>query len=150
MPARNSGQPQVLSDMVFHHTGFATTSIDHELAFFTRVGYTQEGNFFTDPVQGVRGVFIVGGGPRIELLENLPGKSTLTPWLSAGVRLYHHAYFIDDISSGLIWTAEQGGKVLVPPVQSVAFDGRKICFVRFRHGVMLEFIERQSSKDLAA
>lgn len=138
------------SGVAFHHVGFATTSIESEFDFFSALGYRQENNSFSDPIQGVKGVFVVGGGPRIELLENLPNRTTLTPWLNGGVKIYHYAYIVDDIAACLSWIAERGGKVVVPPVSAVAFPGRKICFARFRRGVMLEFIEKNISCEISA
>ena len=99
---------------------------------------------FADPIQGVQGCFMVGAGPRIELLENLPGADTLTPWLSAGIKMYHLAYEVNDIHAALVWARERRGIVKVSPVPAVAFGGRLIAFVFFRNGLLTEFIENQS------
>lgn len=133
----------VPSGFDFHHIGYATASIDQEYRFFERLGYRAEGDAFADPVQGVAGRFLIGAGPRIELLENLPGSHTLTPWLEAGVAMYHFAYWVDDIESALQWAKSQRGKVAVQPVPAIAFGGRRICFAIFRTRMMLEFIERR-------
>lgn len=134
--------PSVPSGFDFHHIGYATASIDQEYRFFERLGYRADGDAFADPVQGVAGRFLIGAGPRIELLENLPGSRTLTPWLEAGVRMYHFGYWVDDIEDALQWAKSQRGKVSVQPVPAVAFGGRRICFAIFRTRMMLEFIER--------
>lgn len=126
----------------FHHLGYACASIAREQPFFEALGYWQKGERFCDPAQGVTGCFLEGAGPRIELLENLVGSQTLTPWLNAGVRLYHFAYEVDDLDETLAWCRGQRAKVTVQPVPAVAFGGRRIAFVMFRQGVMLEFIER--------
>jgi methylmalonyl-CoA/ethylmalonyl-CoA epimerase len=129
-------------EAVFHHIGYATESVDRDAALFAAMGYTAEGDAFVDPVQGVRGLFMTGNGPRIELLENLPGADTLTPWLGRGVRMYHMAYFVPSIEDALTWAAARRGRIAVAPVPAVAFGGRRIAFVMFRHGLMLEFIEQ--------
>ncbi len=126
----------------FHHLGYATTSIEKDASLFQFIGYAQEGADFSDPVQGVAGRFMVGTGPRIELLENLPGSETLTPWLNAGIKLYHFAYEVADIEAALAWAASQRAKTTVFPVPAIAFGGRYIAFVMFRNGLMLEFIEK--------
>ncbi len=126
----------------FHHIGYATASIERERDFFALLGYCQEGGVFVDPIQGVTGCFLIGAGPRIELLENLPGAATLTPWLNAGVKMYHFAYEVADLDAAIDWARSQLAKVTVVPVPAVAFGKRRISFVMFRNGLMLEFIER--------
>ena len=126
----------------FHHVGYATANLERDRAFFEGLGYTQEGEDFSDPIQGVKGCFMTGPGPRVELLHNLDGSDTLTPWLEAGIKMYHFAYLVDDLESALLWAKGRRGRVTVAPVPAVAFDGRRIAFVIFRDGHMLEFIER--------
>lgn len=135
--------PPVLPDgHAFHHIGYATAAIGPERDLFEFLGYRQEGECFADPAQGVAGCFMCGPGPRIELLENLPGSATLTPWLTAGIKMYHFAYWVDDAKAAIDWARESRAKVVVHPVPAVAFGGRRIAFVVFRNGLMLEFIER--------
>lgn len=127
----------------FHHIGYATAALDREAALFATLGFRAEGEVFSDATQGIRGLFMTGAGPRIELLENLPGASTLTPWLERGVRMYHLAYLVPDMPAALAWAQGQRAKVAVAPVPAVAFGGRHIAFVVFRQGLMLEFIEQE-------
>jgi methylmalonyl-CoA/ethylmalonyl-CoA epimerase len=126
----------------FHHIGYATNSIERELKTFELLGYRVEGDRFTDPIQGVVGCFLVGPGPRTELLESLPDSKTLNPWIEAGVKMYHLAYLVDDIFRTVQWAREQRARVTVEPVPAVAFDGRRICFVMLRNGLLVEFIEK--------
>ena len=129
----------------FHHLGYATTSMKRERAIFQSLGYNQEGEIFSDPIQGVTGCFMTGPGPRIEFLENLPGSETLSPWIKTGIKLYHFAYWVDCIDSAINWARVQRAKVTVQPVPAVAFDERRICFLMFCNGLMLEFIEKTSN-----
>ncbi|SAL61395.1 VOC family protein [Caballeronia telluris] len=133
--------PTVPAGFDFHHVGYATASMAREREFFEFAGYQIEADSFEDPVQGIAGCFLTGPGPRIELLENLPGSRTLTPWLDAGIKIYHFAYCVDDIETALAWARTHRGKVTVPPVPAVAFGGRSISFVMFRTGFMFEFID---------
>lgn len=137
-----SSLPRLPRGYEFHHAGYATASLAREREFFAFLGYEQEGESFADPVQGIAGCFMVGPGPRVELLENLPTAQTLTPWLNAGIRIYHFAYLVREIEEALIWARSQRARVTMMPVPAVAFDGRRICFVMFRNGLMIEFIER--------
>ena len=61
--------------LAFHHVGFACTDLDAEERVFACFGYTPEGQDFQDPVQGIRGRFLASGGPRLELLSELPGSA---------------------------------------------------------------------------
>ncbi len=131
----------------FHHVGWATSSIERERTVFESLGWHLEGERFSDPVQGVAGCFLIGPGPRIELLENLPDSQTLTPWTNAGIKMYHFAYQVNNIQSALEWARHHRAKVTVQPVPATAFSGRRISFVMFRNGLMLEFVENPSSKD---
>jgi methylmalonyl-CoA/ethylmalonyl-CoA epimerase len=134
--------PMLPGEYEFHHVGYATRSIEKEAAFFASLGYRQEGKAFVDPIQGVAGCFLTGPGPRIELLESLPGSVTLSPWLNAGIRLYHFGYLVANIEGSIEWARSQRGKVTVAPVPAVAFEGRRISFVMMRNGFLLEFIEK--------
>lgn len=138
----NTPGPSILpAGHIFHHVGYATTSLVREREFFKHLGYVQEGHDFNDPEQGILGCFLQGPGPRLELLENLPGSDTLTPWLNTGVKMYHLAYQVEDLDKAIVWARSQRGKMTVAPVPAVAFKGRRICFFAFRQGPMLEFIE---------
>lgn len=129
----------------FHHLGFACKDIDVEKNKFLMMGYSQEGCFFEDAHQGVKGCFLVSGNgsgsPRIELLENLPGSTRLNPWLDNGSPLYHMAYVVEDIDLAIEWARNNKGKVVSAPYPAVAFDMKSVCFVVFRGGFMIEFIE---------
>ena len=144
-----SEQPVVVSALPagyqFHHIGYATASLESDRAFFSYLGYRQEGQAFVDPIQGVSGCFLTGPGPRIELLQNLPEATTLSSWLAAGIKMYHIAVEVDDLPDALDWARRQRAKVTVAPVPAVAFGGRRISFVMFRNRMLVELIERGSA-----
>ena len=125
----------------FHHIGYATRNLARERNFFMHLGYEQIGDNFMDYEQGVLGCFLEGPGPRLELLENLPKSNTLTPWLNAGIAMYHFAYEVENLEQAAVWADSQRARKLIDPVPAVAFGGRRICFYMFREGPMLEFIE---------
>jgi len=133
----------LLGSLEFHHIGYATNDIEDEYVQLQLLGYTLEGNNFIDTTQGIKGVFITGGGPRIELLENLPGSNTLTPWLNANTKVYHIAYHVDDIEYTIEQIRQFRARLIVSPVASIAFSGRKIAFVMLRSCLMIEFIEKE-------
>lgn len=128
----------------FHHLGYATRGLDREATPLLALGYQPEGADFEDPIQGVRGRFLSGPGPRIELLENLPARSTLDPFLDAGIKLYHVAYEVDSLDEALAFSSAQRARILSGPAPAVAFGMRPIAFVMFRTGLVVEWITRAS------
>lgn len=132
------------SGLDFHHVGVACSAIEDEAERFRPLGYRIERAAFEDPVQGVRGVFLIGQSPRLELLQPLAGSGdgVLAPWLARGAKLYHLAYVADGLSVAIDRFRAQDAKLVVPPVPAVAFDGREIAFLMLRNGVLVELIAK--------
>jgi methylmalonyl-CoA/ethylmalonyl-CoA epimerase len=135
-------------DLEFHHVGVACRDIDGEATHFATLGYTIEGAAFEDHVQGVRGLFMVGRGPRMELLEPLrdaahdasTANGVLAPWLSSGTKLYHLAYVAPDLPHAIDAMRKRRAKLVVAPVPAVAFAGREIAFVMLPNRLLIELI----------
>jgi len=138
----NSDFYRLIPGAEFNHLGIASNSIEKELGFFEMLGYRPEDTDFVDSVQGVRGRFLVGGGPRIELLENLPGSKTLDPWLGRGGRVYHFGYMVPDLTVARETALAEGAIVVRDSLPSLAFSGRLICFLLLRNRLMIELIGR--------
>jgi methylmalonyl-CoA/ethylmalonyl-CoA epimerase len=126
----------------FHHVGVACTDFRAEAARLAPLGYIVEGAEFSDHRQGVRGIFLTGQSPRLELLEPLPGPSTgvLAPWLKQSIKLYHLAYVVRDLAHGIDRLRAQRGKLVVSPVPAIAFGGREIAFVMLPNCLLIELI----------
>jgi methylmalonyl-CoA/ethylmalonyl-CoA epimerase len=129
-------------ELVFHHLGVACHDLDGEEKVLAALGYQREGPDFEDPIQGIRGRFLIGPGPRLELLVALPGAGVLDPWLQKGVKIYHHAFEVADMTAGLAALEAARGKRMGAVVPAVAFGGRKICFVMMPNMMLFELIER--------
>lgn len=128
----------------FHHIGVATESIARDEAVYVQLGYQRESKEWVDPNQGVRGVFLVGPGPRLELLEPHEGSTTLEPWLHAGSRLYHQAYEVDDLNASLDSARKAlRAHVLRAPLPSAAFGGRPVSFLMLRNRSVIELIQAE-------
>ncbi len=129
-------------DLSFHHLGLACESIYASGKTMKLVGYAPEGPVFEDENQGVRGQFYVSNnGPRFELLENLPGRSTLTPWLRRSAPMYHSAYIAKNFEESVEMLIGSGSKMLVNPTPAIAFEGRMICFLFLPTRALIEIIE---------
>jgi methylmalonyl-CoA/ethylmalonyl-CoA epimerase len=106
--------------------GIATDSLQQDHWAYGALGYRSEGAIVVENLQGVRGQFLVGGGPRLELLEPLPGSETLAPFLSRGIKCYHHAYEVESLEDSLAALRAAGAKQLAPPVDAAAFNRREV------------------------
>ena len=127
--------------LAFHHVGVACTAIAAEERFFAMLGYRPEGEIFDDPVQGIRGRFLAGQSPRVELLEPLGGtKGVLAPWLAQGVKLYNLAYLVPQLAPAIDAMRAQRAKLVVAPVPAVAFRGREIAFLMLPNRLLVELI----------
>jgi methylmalonyl-CoA/ethylmalonyl-CoA epimerase len=126
----------------FHHVGVACADIRSEVARMAPLGYTVDGEEFTDLRQGVCGLFLIGQSPRLELLEPLSGApgGVLAPWLLRGVKLYHLAYVVRGLADAVEHLRAKRGKLVVPPVPAVAFGGREIAFLMLPNQVLVELI----------
>jgi len=125
----------------FHHLGLACRSVEAEMAAWIGLGYAAEADIFVDPIQKVRGVFIIGAGPRLELLEPLDETSPVTGYLKRGVKIYHQAFLAQAFEAILQELQVQGGKIVAPPAPAVAFAGRRVAFVMMRGLNLVEIIE---------
>lgn len=130
-----------MSGLAFHHLGVACRNLDAEARALGALGYQQEGEEFVDPVQGVRGRFLVGPGPRLEILVALGESQVLSPWLATGVKIYHQAFEVENFEAAIIQLTAQRGKLVTGPVPAVAFGGRRICFVMMPNLMLIELIE---------
>lgn len=129
----------------FHHIGIATESIERDETVYGHIGYRREGSVFTDAAQGVRGLFVVGPGPRLELLEPYAGSTTLDPWVKAGIRMYHLAFEVFDLGAALASARHDlNAHILRPPLPSEAFAGRVVSFLMLRNRSVIELIQSEA------
>jgi methylmalonyl-CoA/ethylmalonyl-CoA epimerase len=133
--------------MDFHHIGVACHDLAAESEAFGMLGYEPESEDFIDSRQGVRGRFLVGPGPRLELLVGLPGSSVLEPWLDKGIKFYHQAFVVGSLEAGLRELRQKGGRMVSAPVPAAAFGGRDIVFVMLRNLAMVELIQGEPRLD---
>jgi methylmalonyl-CoA/ethylmalonyl-CoA epimerase len=132
----------MLNGAEFHHIGIVCRSFESDQQRLESLGYRQEEEDFHDPIQRVYVRFLVGGGPRIELVRADGTSGPLESWLKTGSKIYHMAYFVDCMDSALQEAVLQGSKVLVTPVPAAAFGGRKISFVMMPNMLLIELIQK--------
>jgi methylmalonyl-CoA/ethylmalonyl-CoA epimerase len=133
---------QAAPDWRFHHIGVACEDLDSEAASFEQLGYRREGPPFSDPRQGIKGLFLVGAGPRMELVAPVDSFSTvLKNILGQRHKMYHLAYAVVDVPAALNLAKSRRGKVVVLPSAAVAFGGYDICFIAFPNRLLVELID---------
>jgi methylmalonyl-CoA/ethylmalonyl-CoA epimerase len=126
----------------FHHIGVACKDFDQEQAKFAVLGYRQESPDVHDPVQRVHVRFLIGGGPRMELVRGDGQGGPLAPWLKSGIKLYHMAYVVKDLPLALNFLKTKGARIVVAPVPASAFGGRNISFLMLPNLLLVELIEQ--------
>jgi len=131
--------------LTFHHVGVACVDVCAEAARFATLGYVIEGEAFEDPLQGIRGLFVAGQSPRLELLEPLAASrpGVLSAWLARDVKFYHLAYRVLHLQPAISRLRALGAKVVVPATPAVAFGGREIAFLMLPNRSLIELIASQ-------
>jgi hypothetical protein len=59
------------------------------------------------------------------------------------VKLYHLAYETTNLDAAIAVQRASGAKLVVKPVEAVAFQGRKVAFVMLRNRLLIELIARE-------
>lgn len=127
--------------MKFHHIGIACNNIEEELQKLRVLNYTNVSEAFTDTIQGVTGLFLEGGGPRLELLAPTSSQGVLTPWLKSGAKMYHMAYTTDiSLAKEIKSLQEKGAKIIVKPTPATAFTEKMITFLMLPNMLLIEII----------
>jgi methylmalonyl-CoA/ethylmalonyl-CoA epimerase len=127
----------------FHHVGVACRNLERERDGLSAVGYAPVGAAFSDPRQGITGIFLEGPGPRLELLAPLEDSDVLDPWLAGGAKMYHLAYEVAELTPALDAARRAGCKLMSAPTPATAFDERLICFLMLRNLMLIELIEAE-------
>lgn len=132
----------MLHNFKFHHIGVATNSIDSTSVYYKNAGYSKTETVF-DPIQNVNISFLNKNGmPMVELLEPVDEKSPINKIIkTSGVSPYHCCYVVDDINDAIIELRKQKYVMLSMPVEAVALDNRKICFLFNKEVGLIELLE---------
>lgn len=125
----------------FHHMGVACRNLNIDTKYYRLFGYKQEGGDFIDINQGIKGRFLVGEGPRLELVMPYEDSTVLSDWLERNVKYYHRAYKVRDIYQASKYLQSERGIVVSPPKSAVAFDGRQVTFIMMPTMSLVELIE---------
>ena len=130
-----------LTGFRFHHIGLACRDIEKEAKALRLLGYEIEGQHFMDPLQKIHGCFLVGPGPRMELLAPVDESSPIVSWLNRDIKMYHQAYEVEAIVPALAALSAQHAVVVSRAKPAVAFGRRKVAFLMLPNNLLVEMIE---------
>ena len=131
----------MLSSFRFHHIGYAVHDIEVTAEYYTKAGWTLF-DLQVDEIQNAKIAFLSKEGmPLIELIapvdENSPVVKTLE---KVGVSTYHLCYEVDDIETAIAELRKQKYIVLFTPVEAIALDNKKICYLYNKNTGLIEIV----------
>jgi len=126
------------------HIGYAVTDILQTAAHYIAAGWTLS-EIYNEETQRTKIAFLTKPGmTTIELVSPLQGPSPIDTMLNNnGVSPYHICYVVDEIMQALEELYEEGFKPLFMPVQSVAMNNRKICYLYHIDVGLIEIVNRK-------
>ena len=129
--------------MELYHIAIAVNSISDTAKWYTSMGYTLS-EIIEDPIQNVQVAFLdMLGGILIELVQPVDKTSPVCNILQkTGVSPYHFCYEVNDMRKTVEELEKQDFKILVEPVEAIAFDNRKICFLYHIDTGLIELLEK--------
>ena len=126
------------------HIGYAVKDIEKSAALYVAVGWTLS-EIYEEKVQHTKIAFLTKPGmTTIELVSPLEGDSPVDNILrTQGVSPYHICYVVEDIMQAVEDLYEEGFKPLFLPVESVAMENRKICYLYHLDVGYIELVESE-------
>jgi len=108
-----------------------------------RLGYHIESPVIHDPKQQayVQFLKLTGDTVLLELVSPDAAESRLQAALSKGYPLHHVCYSADDIDQACGELRRRGMTLISPPVEAVAFQGRRIAWLIGRGQMLMELVE---------
>ena len=133
----------MLQNAIFHHVGIAVESIEKTAALFIEAGYKMT-NIVFDPKQNVNISFLQKqDNPLLELVEPVDEKSPVRNILhKVGVSAYHFCYEVENLDDSIKLLRQKKFMLLIKPIEAVAFNGRRICFLYNKDTGLIELLEK--------
>ena len=127
----------------FHHLGVACRDLAQEARTWLSLGYRADSEIFEDPIQSVRGQFLAGPGPKLELLASLTPDGPVAQMVRRGIKIYHQGFETAGFDAAIIVLRGANFKLVKGPVPSVAFATRRIAFFLMPNMSLIEIIEKE-------
>lgn len=126
-----------------NHIGYAVKDISITAKPYVEAGWTLS-EVFEERVQNTKIAFLEKDNfPTIELVSPLnESKSPVDNILSnSGVAPYHICYNVDDIEQAVEDLYEENFKPLFMPVESIAMNNHRICYLHHMNLGLIELVE---------
>ncbi len=134
-----------------HHVGYLVAHIETESARYReQFGYEVASPVIHDPVQTAMVQFfrLPGDSSYLELISPAGPDSRLSAALAKGGGLNHLGYCTLELDSEIERLRSRGMILLRKPVQAVAFNGRRIAWIRGSDPVPIELVEAGGKGEL--
>lgn len=131
-----------INNLILHHVGCLTKSIDESLVFYTKIlPLKRTSDIITIQSQGVKVCFLsMNESTLLELVEPSQSNKSLNNLLKKGVSFYHLGYLSEDIegSANFLLTKEFQ---FVTSFYSEAFQNKKCIFLLSPEFHFIELIQ---------
>jgi methylmalonyl-CoA/ethylmalonyl-CoA epimerase len=147
--AERSGAGPVSVEL--HHVGIVTGDIEQAAdEYVHRFGYEVRSPVIHDPLQTayVQFLKLPGSLDFLELVTPDGPESKLARALSKGGGLNHLCYAVDDIDDACRAMRRKAMLIIQPPMNAVAFPGRRIAWLIGRDRIPIELVERGSPGEI--
>jgi methylmalonyl-CoA/ethylmalonyl-CoA epimerase len=133
----------MLDNLRFHHIGYAVENISLTAEYYIKAGWILS-VIQIDTVQNSQIAFLLKDGfPLMELVAPIDGNSPIVKTLNKmGVTPYHICYEVDDIEQAIAELKKQYFMLLFKPVEAIAFENRKICYLYHKHIGLIELLNK--------
>lgn len=126
-----------------NHIGYAVRDIQKTAQYYIDAGWHLS-SLFEEEIQQSKIAFLTRKGfPKIELVAPLKegSPSPVDTYLQkVGCGTYHVCYDVVDIEQAVEDLFNEGFKPLFEPVESVAMEGHKICYLYHLHVGLIELV----------
>lgn len=132
----------MLQNLSFHHIGYAVKNIDATAQFYLNAGWVKSETLL-DSIQNTYIAFLHREGfPMIELVAPVDDQSPVSNILKkSGVGTYHVCYSVPDIVQAVNELRAQRYMPLFQPVEAVAMDNHRICYMMHPQVGLIELVE---------
>lgn len=134
-----------------HHLAVVVGDIRRSAELYGRLlGLEPLGPVVRDPQQKVFAQFLTGqaiGDLQIELLSPVEDDSPIAQALAKGGGPNHLCFEVPDLDKAIASARNNGCRVICPPVDAAAMQGRKIAFVFTPDQQVMEFVSASPGSD---
>ena len=129
-------------NLIFHHTGCITSSIEDSKNAYSTMGFLNSSNTFTINHQKVKVCFIeIATGIFLELVEPFADNDTLSKYLRNKTSFYHLGFLTADAES-TIEQLQKDGFYLINKFNSEAFSNKLCAFFYTPEMHLIEIIQQ--------